>query len=134
MFKIDRHTKCIIAYDETEKRGIVFPARDFRQAPSAIEEHFSQREELIEKESEEFLHEAFQKAQGMSCGIILSVLSYDEGFEINYKPLKKFFDKIGKGAEVFEDDAMVEELYKFFFKNSILQLAPGVTPLYTFVG
>lgn len=134
MFKIDRHTNCIFAYDESEKRGIVFPARDFRQTPSAIEINFSQRKELLKKEGEDFLDEVFQIAQDMPCGIRINILTYDEEYEVNYKPMKKFLENMGRGAEIFEDDAIVEELFKFFFKHSILQLCPGESPSYVFVG
>ena len=104
MLEIKRGNCCVIAYDESEGRGIAFPANDSISINDFIEE--------------------FQElAEGMKAGLVIVFLVFDPRYDINYRPMSKYLE--GKESpQILNDDNEVKGLYDFYFSHSILEISP----------
>ena len=113
MIEIKRNDYSVIAFDKGEERGIVFPTN------SSVK-------------LEQFEEEAEKVAKAIQEPLIVVILLYDPKYKRNHEPLQKFLE--GKeGPQVLENDAVVCELYGYFFSHAIPALTPdGID--YIFVG
>lgn len=113
MIEIKRNASSVIAFDESEGRGITFPVND----SIAVEQ---------------FVEEVQKISETMKYGLVLVVLLFDPRYNDNYRPMQKFLE--GKeGPQVLEDDANVRMLYGYYFSHAIPELSPGRVN-YIFVG
>lgn len=104
MLEIKRNTYSVIAYDESEGRGISFPTNDSTDVNL-------------------FVQEIQQLANDMHLGIVIVPLVFDSRYETNYFPMSKYLE--GKeGPQVLNDDNEVKALYDFYFTHSITQIGP----------
>ncbi len=107
MIEIKRNAFSIIAYNESEGRGIYLPVSE-------------------STDIDEFVKEVKRIANDMKFGIILSPLTYYPEDPRSYHPMQKYFETEKKqGAQIFKNDAEVKKLYKFFFSHSIIQISPS---------
>lgn len=105
MIEIKRNASSVIAFDESEGRGITFPTNDSVSI-------------------EQFIEEVQKISETMKYGLVLVVLLFDPKYKENYRPMSKFLE--GKdGPQVLEDDATVRKLYGYYFSHAIPELSPG---------
>ena len=113
MLEIKRSNYCVIAYDESEGRGIAFPANDSISINGFVEE----LQEL---------------AEDMKPGLVIVSLVFDPKYDTNYCPMSKYLE--GKeGPQILNDDNEVKGLYDFYFSHSIPEISP-MSINYIFLG
>ena len=112
MVEIMRNTYSVIVYDETQERGIAFPASK-------------------EIEIQQFVEELKQIANSdeIEAGTRITGLV----FEDSCRPMKEFLeDKQGR-EPVLDDDKQAKELYNFYYKHSMPMIGPGIIQ-YVYMG
>ena len=94
MVKIIRCTFSIIAYDESENRGILFPVAESTKL-------------------DDFVTESREVALSLKKGLKWTTLVYNPMYVTNYRPMEYFLH--GRKSDLFRDDREVVYLYKCYF-------------------
>lgn len=106
MIEIKRGIYSVRVYDESEKRGIIFPTSSLTQ-------------------NTDFFMEVQKNKK--PC---LSVLMFDKNYVLNYPPIEQFLE--GRDIEVLKEDYEAKKLYQFYFKRAIPTIIKGEIVNYIF--